>query len=754
MRSTTAFALLCGIFFVSGACGLTYQVLWLRLLALVFGVTVHAASTVLASFMAGLALGSLLARRLARLGHPLRVFALLEAGVALSALATPAVLALAALVYRPLSAGFPDSLWLLTAARFVGSSVVLLGPTALMGATLPVLSQATVVRLGAEGSRLGALYAVNTAGALVGALATGYILIGGLGIGRTFQVAAAGNLLVAAIAWWLSGRVPDSTEPETTERRPSSATVEISPRTIILVMTVAGLASLALEIVWFRMLVQFLPATSYAFTTMLATVLGGMACGSAIAARLLTRTRRWPVVLGYVQAATGVVALLSLAGLGVTYAAGWRTSGLTQGSAAAILPAAILMGVAFPIALRLWTGAPGPAGARPVGVLYAANVLGGIAGAILSAFLVLPLLGSRHALIALAGLYLLTGAGLLWSLGHRFATAAMAGVFTLAALIVPDPLDAALARRHGPDERVTWSEEGIQTSVSIHTNRSGGRLMYLDGLHQASDAPDMVRLHRLIGHLPMALHPRPERTLVVGLGGGATPGAVSQHDTNVLVVELSDSVRKGAAFFRHANYDVLRRPNVRIRLDDGRNFLTLTDQRFDVVTADLIQPIHAGAGNLYSREYFQLVRNVLAEGGLALQWIGHRQESHYKLIMRTFLDVFPETTLWFDGQLMVGALAPLTIAPATLAAKRERMETRAALDEVGLDGFETLKSWFTAGPAELRRFVGAGPVLTDDRPLVEYHRSLPANDPQVDLTGIRGDVAAIVTPSKEGSQPN
>lgn len=747
MRPTTAFALLCGLFFVSGACGLTYQVLWLRLLALVFGVTVHAASTVLASFMAGLALGSLLARRLARLGHPLRVFAVLEAGVALSTLATPVLLDLAALVYRPLSAGFPDSLWLLTTARFVGSSAVLLVPTLLMGATLPVLSQASIVRLGAQGSRLGALYAVNTAGALIGALSTGYVLIGGLGIGHTFRLAAAFNLLVAAIAWWLSGRVADAAAPVPMERGVAESWVEVPPRTILLVMSVAGLASLALEIVWFRMLVQFLPATSYAFTTMLATVLGGMACGSAIAARLLARSRNWPVVLAYVQAATGVVALLSLAGLGATYAAGWRTSGLTQGSAAAILPAAILMGVAFPIALRLWTHGPtGQRGTRPIGVLYAANVVGGIAGAILGAFLLLPLLGSRRALITLAALYLLTGAGLLWRLGRRGGAVVVTAAFALGAAIVPDPLNAALVRRHGPGERVLWSEEGIQTSVSIHANRSGGRLMYLDGLHQASDVPDMVRLHRLIGHLPMVLHPKPTRTLVVGLGGGATPGAASQHDTDVLVVELSDSVRKGADFFRHVNYDILRRPNVRIRLDDGRNFLTLTGRRFDVVTADLIQPIHAGAGNLYSREYFQLVRNVLADGGLVLQWIGHRQESHYKLIMRTFLDVFPETTLWFDGQLMVGTLAPLRIAPATLAAKRQRPDTRAALDAVGLDGFEALKSWYTAGPAELRRFVGTGPVLTDDRPLVEYHRSLPANDPQVDLTAVRGDVATIVTP--------
>ena len=201
MRSRSTFVALCLLFVCSGACGLTYQVLWLRLLSLVFGVTVHAASTVLAAFMAGLALGSLLAERLARRGHPLRVFAALEAGIAVAALATPALLGAAASLYRPLSTIAGDSLWILTAGRFVASFAVLLVPTVLMGATLPVLSRADLVR--ASGARLGTLYAVNTTGALAGALATGYVLIGGIGIQRTFLLAAALNVAVAAIAWWL-----------------------------------------------------------------------------------------------------------------------------------------------------------------------------------------------------------------------------------------------------------------------------------------------------------------------------------------------------------------------------------------------------------------------------------------------------------------------------------------------------------------------------------------------------------------------
>ena len=753
MRRTSGFVPLCLLFFLSGVCGLTYQVLWLRLLALVFGVTVHAASTVLASFMAGLALGAVLAERVAKRGHPLRTFALLEAGIAVSALATPALLALAAGLYRPISVALPDSLTLLTVARFVCSSAVLLVPTVLMGATLPVLSQASSVRA-ASNSRLGALYAVNTSGALAGALLTGYVLIGGLGMQRTFYLAATLNVLVAAGAWWLSRRevVESATvgpDPRHIPTGSGPTPIDVVPATTVLaVMAVSGFAALALEIVWFRVLVQFLPATTYAFTTMLATVLGGIAAGSALAARHLARPRAWGNTLAWVQGATSVVVLLSLALLGATYAAGWRTSGLTQGAAAAILPAALLMGYAFPIAIALWTrgGLAAEAPDRPVGRLYSANVLGGIAGAVIGGFVLLPWLGSRRALIALAALYLLTSLAMFLPRRRFVPVLALVALFAGAARLVPDPFDVTLARRHGQNERIFWREEGVQTSVSIHTGAFRGWLMYLDGLHQASDGPEMVKLHRLIGHLPMVLHANPKRALVVGLGGGATPGAVSQHDTDVQVVELSDSVRKGAEFFRHVNYDLLNRPNVRLRVDDGRNFLSLTRDRFDVATADLIQPIHAGAGNLYSREYFTLVRDALADGGLALQWIGHRSDTQYKLIMRTFLEVFPHTTLWLGGQLMVGSLRPLTISPALVSDKQARPETRLALDDIGLDSFETLASWYVAGPDELRRFVGAGPVLTDDRPLVEYHRSLPANDPPVDLAGLRGDVAAIIRP--------
>jgi spermidine synthase len=376
---------------------------------------------------------------------------------------------------------------------------------------------------------------------------------------------------------------------------------------------VSGLASLALEVVWFRILVLFIPATTYAFTTMLAAVLGGIAAGSWIAARLLRRDRDWLAVLTRVHAATGIAALLSLAALAWTYGRGWRTSGQIQASVLTIVPAAVLMGIAFPLALRLWgrfdrRTAAGDDLPADLGRAYAVNVCGAIAGAVLGGFVLLPRLGSRASLIACAALYPACAAVLAsaWPSRRRAAaTVIVAGLaFAAAAALVPDPYRASMARRHGDGDRVIWREEGVQTTVSVHRQTGGTRVLFLNGLHQANDTAEMLRTHRLIGHLPMVLHREARRALVIGLGGGATAGAVSQHPgVTVDVVELSDSVRKSAVYFAHVNYDVLRRPNVRLRVDDGRNYLLTTSERYDVLTADIIQPIHAGAGLLYSVEY-------------------------------------------------------------------------------------------------------------------------------------------------------
>jgi spermidine synthase len=253
----------------------------------------------------------------------------------------------------------------------------------------------------------------------------------------------------------------------------------------------------------------------------------------------------------------------------------------------------------------------------------------------------------------------------------------------------------------------------------------------------------VLRFHRLLGQLPLALHPDPRRALVIGLGGGATPGAMSrQAGVEIEVVELSTALVDGADRLRHVNDDVLRRPNVRLRVDDGRNYLLLASRRYDVITADIIRPFHAGAGNLYSAEYFRLASEALADDGLMAQWVDTSSETQYRLIVRTFQSVFPHTTAWADGRLLIGAKGPLRLDPGDYAQRLRDPAAREALAALGLDSADALLSLCTAGPDALRRLVGPGPLLTDDRPLIEYFLTLPPGDRPVDVARLREDEGA------------
>ncbi|HYE87997.1 MAG TPA: fused MFS/spermidine synthase [Vicinamibacterales bacterium] len=742
------------LFYLSGIAGLIYQVLWLRRLSLVFGVTVYAASTVLAAFMAGLAIGSSLSGRVLRGGmSPLTAFGIAEILIGVTGLLSPLMLDAAWVLYGSLYDLSPDSLSVLTIARLVCSFAILALPTTMMGITLPLLTAAVSSSERSAATSVSVLYALNTLGAMTGTLLAGYVLIPSIGIRNAFMLAAAINVGVGAVALWMSRAVPAaqpagraSAEPTVDPPRPAPWNNWLLPS----VVAISGFAALGLEIVWFRLMLQFVIATTEAFTAMLTTVLLGIAAGGFIAAALL-RSKRDPLAaLGVVQALTGVAVVASMSFLLWTVRHDWNTLQLWVAVAIAILPPALCMGAGFPLALGLAARSAAPTAlAGRVGQLYSLNVAGAILGSLVTGFLLLTRAGALNTLIGLGLLFALSGVVVLAVAGgaRRWATALVfsAGFF-LVARDLPDPFKVAIDRRYGSDLLEFWRDEGAQTAVSVRASRYQ-HVLYLDGLHQANDQPEMVRLHRAIGHLPMVLHGNPKDVLVVGMGGGATPGAVSQYPSaRVDIVELSDGVRRAAEFFKHVNYDLLQQPNVTVRIDDGRNFLTFTDRRFDVITADIIQPGHAGAGHVYSREYFTLVRNALKDDGVVLQWIGHRPSIEYKLIMRTFLDVFPDATLWYDANFMVGTKQPLTIRPEALERLRESAMTRAALDEVGLTGWPVLRSWYTGGPEQMRAFVGDGPLLTDDRPMVEYHHSLPRpeHQPPLNLSLLKGDIARHV----------
>ena len=795
------------LFFGSGVSALIYQVLWTRVLGWVFGVTVYAASAVWASFMAGLALGSLVAGRAAdRAQRPLRWFGAAEMLVGVTAFATPALLkwlqsiyvAVYPFVSPVVNPPSPHMIGALTLVRLGMAFAVLVVPTTLMGATLPLVIKSSELQRHHLGEHIGVLYGSNTTGAIVGTLVAGLYLIPGLGIHSTFVFAAGLNVAVGAAAMWISslGRVGEvgrvgrvgqvgevgrvghagvaSEVAEPGQEGPAGQEVlgeregRGSLRLVLIVFAVSGFVSLALEVVWFRVLTLFLRPTVYGFAIMLATILGGIAIGSYIVTPLLDRPRKWLATLGVLELAIAIASALSFWPLAELPTLSDRlTPALTHvmpaylvfpltGSLLAIFPTALLMGLAFPIGLRVWAGA-GTAGmtenmreagssdsdvATRTGIFYSLNVACAIAGALAGGFLLLPLAGGRAAIMLLSAATLVSGLLLVASAEGRatsrvMVSAAATGMLGIIVLTSPDPFQQFIEQRFRGDH-IVWREEGVEATVVVHRSPSGDLSMTVNGNHQAGTDPVTAYVHRRIGHLAMALHPDPRTALVIGLGGGATAGAVSVHGPSVDIVELAAAVVRGARLFESVNYGVLDRPNVRVRVDDGRNYLMLTPKRYDVVTADVIHPIYAGSGNLYSAEYFALIRRVLNPGGMVIQWVAGT-DAEYKIIARTFLSVFPSTTVWADGSLLVGMVEPLTLRRSDFERKLWGAGSAQGLHDLNVESWDRLLAAYVAGPDELRAFVGPGPILTDDKPLVEYFLSLP-RERDVDTSSLNGDV--------------
>ena len=756
------------LFLVSGACGLIYQVLWLRMLGLVFGVTVYSASTVWASFMAGLALGSYLGGKVGdRTRIPLVWFGAVEILVGVSALATPAGLAALQHLYASALPSLPQSFGALTTARAAMSFLVLLVPTLMMGASLPLIIRSSMFRGGTLGSRVGLLYGTNTTGAILGTLAAGLYLIPTVGIAKTFQTAALMNVSAGVIAVLLGLALRRRVAAASDAAGPAAAPVAAHDRVdlpagarrlVLWVFVVSGFATLALEVVWFRAIVLVARPTVYTFAIMLAAVLFGIAFGSFLITPFMRRRWNWLALLAAAEIAMGFAALVSLGALGrvndvnaaiTPYIASVVPSFLTYAIAAAlpvVLPACLLMGLAYPIGLHLYVGATAGDSARAasrIGTFNSLNLVGAIFGSLIGGFVLLPKLGSRTSLIAVAILIFASGLALLiYVLKKPALRIAAAGVlaagFGVVAVRTVDPFHVFLNVRY-PGQKVAWYEEAVEGTVSVHGDRPGNYMLVLDGNHQANDTGPMLATHRRIALLGLALHPEVREMLVVGLGGGATPGAAVTHEGVELdVVELSSAVVRASKLFAHANHNLLEQPNVHMRVDDGRNYLTLTKKKYDLITADLIQPIHAGSNNVYSKEYFEAVRAALKPGGMTMQW-ANGTEAEYKTICRTFQTVFPYATVWGDGSLLLGTVEPLVLRESDYQWKLQSPGRKQGLVELGADTFDKLLAMYMAGPDELRAYLGDGPILTDDRPLAEYFLSLPRGRGP-DRSGLRGDV--------------
>jgi len=724
------------LFFFSGVSSLVYQVVWARMLTVVFGTTLLATSTVLSAFMAGLALGSyVLGRHSDRCKHPLRIFAALEAGIGLFALLFPSISANLGNAYGAL-VGLQGNFYLFSLARFGLCFALLLIPAVLMGGTLPVVAKFAVRRLGRLGGRVGQLYAVNTLGAVVGVLAATFGLMEGLGLQGTTQAIAVVNFTVAGAAWLWGGQravgVGDGAKKTAHSDRILWG--------VLAGFAISGFAALGYEVAWLRLLmVSFSFNSHYEFSIVLVAFLSGLALGGWLGSRLLVRRADLLSVFIGVQfliGACGALSVLAFAHLSafvepIQRADSWWVSrtGVFFTAVAIMLLPTVAMGVIFPLVGQIYTRQLARLG-RGIGDIGAVNSLGAVGGAFVTGFVLIPLLGTEWSVKVLAALNGLVGLTIA-SISQQRQWPVWSGAAGLAFLLVLVPSDVLrrMAEPEAINRELVFYQEGAEGVITVEQQTDGFRKMALNGGGQVPTDYSSLQIFRLLGHLPLLLHPDPQEVLVVSLGGGIALGAAAQYEPRrITCVELVPEVIDAArAHFGEFNHHVLENPtawNIELVIDDGRNFLLASRDTYQIITGDATHPTSADSWVLYTKEFYELCRAHLSADGIMAQWLPFHglPPDDYQTIVRTFQHVFPHTTLWRSNNysIMVGTMQPLAIDWELINEKMAPPRVHRSLANMDMGNAFALLNSLVLDEAALQRYVGEGPLNTDDQPYISF----------------------------------
>lgn len=764
------------LFFLSGASGLIYQVIWVREFGNVFGNTIHSASLVIAVFMVGLGAGSYLAgiwadRRYASAhGSLLRVYGYCEIGIAGWGLAVSTLLPLLGPLSVAVSAYTPDAVgWhRLSVGSYVARyaiGVLLLEPIAIvMGGTLTLLIRHLVGRdLATVGWTIGTLYGVNTAGAAIGCFLTDYALVPQVGVRGSQLVAVLLNLVAGVGALRLASSGP----AVLAVRAPADATGENASRSLVIAtgtaILLSGFAAMGMEIVWFRHLAILLGGIRSVFSLLLTAILVGIWVGSIGGGYLHSRFGRPALWYMLAQALFVVSALVGVASADLNQIATERTamvatfhatSGWKRAAAElwitvrpllreVALPA-LLMGFAYPLANAMIQRADAVVGRR-AGVLYLANTLGAVFGALAAGFVLLPTLGIQHSVTVLA----VTAALGLVPLGVVLGPTAVPGhdrrllvigfVLSLAVVATTITLWSSLRTTYvitrllgpaRPGERRLIVSEGLTEVLAVTEIPGDRRVLMTNGYSMSGTSRVSQRYMRAAAHIPLLSLEAPERVLVIGFGVGNTLHAASLHPSirGLETVDLSPHILGHASYFSATNGGVITDPRVSVYINDGRHHLRMRPAAsFDLITMEPPPITHAGVTSLYSRDFYELVRTRLKPKGYVTQWLpAHQVPGETTLsVVRAFIDVFPQSVLLsgFATELILMGVndSKLEIDPALV---QKRLDLAPAVREdmknIDLGSLTEIVGLFAGSAETLERATRSSVPVTDDYPILEY----------------------------------
>ncbi|MBW1805603.1 MAG: fused MFS/spermidine synthase, partial [Deltaproteobacteria bacterium] len=739
-------------FFISGLVALIYEICWIRKASLAFGSTTLAVSTVVAVFFGGLALGSYISGRYSeKTTQPLKVYALLEIILGLVTLLNPLLFSLAEDFSGLFYPFVMQSLPLLALIRFTIVLALILPSTILMGASLPLFCRQFVKNERSIGLSIGLLYGLNTMGAVIGCIMCGFYLIPHLGVNRTIWVGSVINILIGLIVWSiklparpLSGRdvIPMRSFVHDRSYRRTTLIVPV-------LFFITGFVALGNEILWTRYLSLIIHNTVHTYTLTLAVMLSGIVIGSALISVFADRTDRRVPIFGAAHLLSGISVLILL----MIPAECWK--GVIDTKAVSthlwifivlLLLPAILSGISFPLAIRMVISDPSLAG-MGVGRMTAINTAGGIAGSLTAGFLILPVIGLHKGLLLTTGTSLLIGFAALLLLESDIKPLIRKMVIIISLIVwicVPLLFGTRLPEDFLAERgRLVDFIEGIGSNLAV-VKRNDTLTLEIDRMWQGQD----IKGHQIMAaHIPMLIHHEPRDVLVVGAGVGQTASRFLFYD-----IERLDYVELERELFgfvkKHFKSDWMSDRRLRPIIADGRNYLLHTGQRYDIISIEVGQIFRPGLASFYSADFYAKARERLNNNGIICQFIpiSFFSTDEFRSVVRTFLEVFPESVLWYNTSefLLVGSVGDRIMFRSErlkLLTSNDRVHTDLRFSYWGGPGHwlnqrEILLANFLCGPESLSQLVADAPVYRDDLPSLEYltsHERTISPRPVIDL---------------------
>ena len=766
-----AFGVVMTVFFFSGLCGLIYEVVWSRLLTLVFGNTTYAISTVVGVFMFGLALGSYLCGKfLSKIKNLLKTYALIEIGIGIYAALSIPLLSVVQVVHTELFPSIYSNHLLLNLIRILLSSSLLFCPTLLMGATMPLLSQALTRSPQFIGRDIGLLYAINTFGAAAGCFLGAFLLIPTLGIQLTIFAGAGLNIFLGLMVWtfskgMLSKDAKELKPPTANQNKVVSESLRITSNQsifVIFIFTVSGFLALLYEVSWSRALILVFGTSIYAFATMLTTYLLGMALGSLVLGRLIDRVRHPILLFAILQMVIGASVFVTTPIIGrlpdyfmiffSDKSISWGTVTFTEFIVCflMILTPTFASGASFPLVARIFMNYRGLKIGPTVADVYAFNTLGCIFGSVAAGFILIPMIGVEKTLLIGGGANFIIAASLImitsdmkklarfaWGIGSVLA--AIVGILLLPSWN-PKVLNSGvymygntIANTPGTTDvnsfmapyKLLYHREGSSATVTVF-QRNNIRFLRVNGKTDGSNSTDNYT-ETFLGILPIMYSKNPENVLVIGLGTGITLGSVLDYPMKkVDCVEISPEVVEASHCFNEDNGFALSSPTAHLHVLDGRTWLMAMPETYDIITSEPSHPWQTGNANLFTVDFFKLAMKRLKKGGVFCQWlpIYQMEKEHFLLLVSSFKKVFPYVHVWMANSdaLLIGSVEELPPIDYREFQKRMAMpKIKQKLAKVDVNSPEDFLSFFYLDNNAVDKFIeGVTGINSDNYPVLEF----------------------------------